>query len=503
MYLKIILTLIITSYTLMGNSATRKDAITLFKSYLDGFQSLEPGFSVVVVTPDEVLLNYNKGVRNTSSKLPLTSDTPIYIASQTKAFIGLLAIKLDHKGILKLDSKISDFWPNLTLPNNLHASEWTLKDLLNHKVPIESNTITFIEAYISELNPKRYPKILKHFAKARQPGFKYDNLGYNIYTAILEHTTGKKWQDWLAIEILKPLKMKHSSAVTSDFDPKNLSWSHTWLGDGKGWHLIPPKHDSIMQSAGGMYVSPTDMGRWLQLHLKQDSSNLGFPQKLLDDSHKQEASIDPNANNPYELPCFGYSYGWNNCNFNGYNLYIHGGSYIGSRTIMAFSRELNIGIAVFSNSDNMTGWLTSRTLVQFLQFLTDDKNATRWATIRQDQYPKRTQRLLNVRQERNKSMQDDPRWDSWKWNPNTFELQEYVGKYQDAIAYIDFEINLRDGLLQLKNDAYKSTLTPAKEDLFATQNWPFDSIQEVKFTRNSGGKIVSFKFHGIEFKKKS
>jgi hypothetical protein len=63
------------------------------------------------------------------------------------------------------------------------------------------------------------------------------------------------------------------------------------------------------------------------------------------------------------------------CDFEGHTLYAHGGGYTGARTMMAFSPDLGVGIGVFSNSDNMTGWLTSRTMIQFLQFVIDHEDA--------------------------------------------------------------------------------------------------------------------------------
>lgn len=117
-------------------------------------------------------------------------------------------------------------------------------------------------------------------------------------------------------------------------------------------------------------TSPRDMGRWLRLQLGASLSPQ-FDARLLDAAHRIGAQVDPKARNAYELPCNGYAFGWNVCDFEGHTLYIHGGSYTGARSMMAFSPDLGVGIGVFSNSDNATGWLTSRIVVQFFQYLVE------------------------------------------------------------------------------------------------------------------------------------
>ena len=85
----------------------------------------------------------------------------------------------------------------------------------------------------------------------------------------IEQETGRPWQDWLKEKVFDPLQLSHTSARTSDFDPGELGWQHIWLGPEDGYHAVPPKTDDVMQSAGGIVTSTTDMARFLQTYLKQ------------------------------------------------------------------------------------------------------------------------------------------------------------------------------------------------------------------------------------------
>lgn len=157
--------------------------------FLDGIPELGPGYAVVIVDRDQQLLGYTRGLRNASSEAPLTMHTPMYIASQTKSYMGLLAQVLDQQGVLRLDSTLADHWPQLRLPDGVDPAAWTLADLLNHRVPLSADAITTLEAYIGSPDPALYPQLLQQFASKRADGFDYDNLGYNIYAAILQQHT--------------------------------------------------------------------------------------------------------------------------------------------------------------------------------------------------------------------------------------------------------------------------------------------------------------------------
>lgn len=481
-----------------ARAASPEAAAAQLREFLDGVPGLGPGYAVVVVDRERTLLEYVRGVRNAGTGQPLTPDTPIYIASQTKAYMGLLAHLLDRRGVLRLDSTLAEHWPALKLPEGVDPGAWTLADLLNHRVPIESDVITALEAYVASPDPAEYPRLLAEFASAREPGFRYDNLGYNVYAAVLHARTGKRWQDWLQQELFLPLGLRHTSARTSTFADDQLAHSHVWLGEAQGWETMPPKPDAIMQSAGGMVSSPADMARWLRLHLGGKAPE-GFDAQLLAAAHRPGAEIDPAARNAYELPCSGYAYGWNVCDFDGHRLYIHGGGYIGARTMMAFAPDLGVGIAAFSNSDNMTGWLTSRTVAQYLQYLTDHPDAGKWAQHRQKLYPERVAKLLDSRRKALADARADARWEGWRWAPTAAELGAYAGRYRGERIPVDVEVEATAEGLRLRMGALERRLQPAAPDLFGASRLQLDPPEPVRFQRDGSGAVVAFEFDGHRY----
>ncbi len=480
---------------------TPEGAAQALSNWLDRFEGIDPGYGVVVVTAEDVLLNRTDGVRHTATGAPFTPDTPIYIASQTKAYMGLLAARLDAEGILSLDSTIADHWPGLDLPGDLDAADWTLRDLITHQVPVSVDVLTFLEAYAMRVDPASYPALIATHGTPREPGFDYDNLGYNIYGAILETATGRSWQDWLAQDIFQPLGLDHTSARTSDFSLDSLSWNHVWTGEETGWADIPPKTDGMMQSAGGMVTSTTDMAAWLQLHLRGEgpagsgltADMLATAQTSFVDTHQED------GRNAIELPCSGYALGWNVCDFEGHTLYVHGGGYTGARTMMAFSPDLGVGIASFSNSDNMTGWLTSRTVIMYLQFLIEHEDASRWADIRVEQYPQRIDWLLGRRREALEDFRGDEQWAGWTWTPAAADLQAYEGVYASGLDGVAFVVALQGEQLVARLGDYRLALEPGREDRFAGWNNPASLPDVVAFERNAAGQVEALTYEGIRF----
>lgn len=481
-------------------ASTPAEAARRLEAFLDGIPALGPGFAVVVVDRDNVLLEYLRGQRNASTGAPLTGDTPMYIASQTKAYMGLLAHRLDRSGVLALEGTLADHWPGLGLPGGLDPADWTLADLLNHRVPIRAETVTWLEAYVRSPDSAAYPGLLASFGSRRDDGFLYDNIGYNLYAAILHHATGKAWQDWLREVVFAPLGLTRTSARTSDFDATELAFNHIWLGERQGWEQVPPKADAIMQAAGGMMTSPRDLARWLQLHLGGDAPT-GFDADLLAAAHRQGADVDPTARNAYELPCGGYAFGWSRCDFAGNLLYIHGGAYTGARSMMAFSPDLGVGIGVLSNSDNMTGWLTSRVIVQYLQFLTDAPDAQDWARLRQRVYPERAAEFLAMRRDELAQARTSDRWQGWAWAPDIETLDGYVGRYGSARFPVVVTIARIDDRLQLRAGAMRKWLAPAAPNLFGARWLVLDGPEPVQFQRDGGGAIAGFEYGGIRFER--
>ncbi|MEM9183661.1 MAG: serine hydrolase, partial [Pseudomonadota bacterium] len=194
------------------------------------------------------------------------------------------------------------------------------------------------------------------------------------------------------------------------------------------------------------------------------------------------------------LACSGYSLGWNLCDFEGHEVFIHGGGYTGNRTMMAFFPALGIGVAAFSNSDNQTGWFTSRTVNMYLQFLTDHPNAAKMRQLRIDRYPERVERLLAYRQDEAEQQQADERWEGWAWRPDATELAGFTGLWRSGEPYRDLTIHKDQAGLSVTWGDETARLRPASPGQFAFQQHPFSELQPLTFRPgpNEGEFMLEF-----------
>ncbi len=471
--------------------ALKQDAVGQLELFLDGLDAPGPAYAVVVVSPDKVLLRHITGRARADSNKPADADTAFYMASQTKAYMGLLAAKLDARGILKLDRSIKDYWPEMMFPEGVDPSKYTLGDLLSHQVPIESDYITTLEAYVGGLAPAEYATALATNGQSRESGFRYANLGYNVYAAILQHASGRSWQDWLQQEIIAPLHLRHTAARSSTLPAGNIAWRHSWMGDEAGWQVMPPKADSVMHSAGGLMTSVNDMATWLQLQLVgKGPAGSGITRAIVRQAQRRHADYEQTSRNAYELPCDGYALGWNICDFKGHVLYIHGGSYAGARSMMAFSPGLQRGIGVFSNSDNATDWLSSRTVTQYFQYLTDDPKARPMAELRKETYPKRIAQLLAMRRDKQSKARADASWQSWQWAPSNAELAAFSGIYGNNDPHNQVRVHWDGTVLRINRGETCATLEPATPGLFGAMASPLDAPQAVRFDQDTSGNAT-------------
>ena len=410
-----------------------------------------------------------------------TGDTPFYIASQTKAFVGLLAVRLDGEGVFDLDQTMADIWPDVALPAGADPSAITFRDLLSHQGPVRNEALSFRTAYSDRVPSADYARLLSTGSEARAPGFDYSNLGYLLYGAALELTTGRDWRDWLDVALLRPAGMTRSGARPGRFD--GVPAYHRWMGE-RGWDVFPGKPDDLMHAAGGLVVSPNDMARWLAIQLGE--ANDAVRPEWVREAQTQRVAADIQGD---VIACQGYALGWNICRLGAVDIRAHGGSYTGVRSAMAVSPELGVAIAVFSTSDSLTGGL-GQTLVQ--TFFETVQNPAR-ETPAPDDFGARYARRLAGFAERRMAQVDqrraEDRWAGWTWRPGAAERAAYAGVYRHPTLG-DYVVSSEGEAVHARLGVVERVLEPAAPDLFAMTDGLADPPTPFRFERTDGRVVA-------------
>ncbi|MEE2566383.1 serine hydrolase [Hyphobacterium marinum] len=486
-------------------------------SGLDGFmeqaeqmQEFPPGAAVIVVTDDGRRYIRMHGVLNAQTGAPATAESEFYIASMTKAYVGLLAARLDAEGVFPLTTTLAEVWPDLQMPEGRDAMSITMRDLLSHQAAISADEIGYLEAYVRDVAPSEYPGLIERYATARESGFQYSNLGYNIYAAALEQVTEINWRDWLDQDVFTPLGLDQTSGRTSDFDPADVAWGHRRTGAhqddwprANGWYLIPPKPDGMMQSAGGLMTSASDMARWMEIQLTGETpARSGITPAMIALTHDTIAVQQGDGDG---FTCDGYGFGWNVCEYlypgdaaaDFGTILQHGGGYTGYRTGMTLAPDLGLGVAVFTNSDSMTGFLSLEITKQALELALDLPAREQWQARRLDVYGRQNQRYLDHLQNQVSGARADAQWNGWSWAPAADELATYTGTYSNPDFVLgSVEIEAGETGLVLRSDALTYQLEPASPDLFGGQTNAYSGIDNFTFLRGEDGSVVALDWDG-------
>ena len=172
------------------------------------------------------------GIASQDGQVPMTKDTPIYIASITKLYTATAIMRLYEKGALSLDDPIAKYLPE-GLIRGIHVYQGkdyshkiTIKELLSHTSGIADYYTekpkggkSLFELILEE--PERswtVDETIERAQKDLQPNFppgtdtSYSDTNFQLLGKIIEAVTGK------------PLHI-----VYNDFFFRPLGLKHTWL----------------------------------------------------------------------------------------------------------------------------------------------------------------------------------------------------------------------------------------------------------------------------------
>jgi len=472
-----------------------------------------PGYVVVVATADGHTWARTGGTLGEGENLPAEATSEFYIASMTKAYMGLLAAQLDLDGILSLDSTLADHWPDLQMPGDVPASEITLRDLITHQAPIQVGAITGTEANFRDLPIEDYPRYIETFGEAREPGFQYDNLGYNIYGAILELETGKNWRDWLGDVLFEPNGMTGTSGRVSDFEPDTIAWGHqpdigispVWPS-ANGWYLIHPKTDGMMQSAGGLMTTGEDFATWIEMNLSHDAN--GISAAAFEDAQTQHVEQEGDG---HGFSDEGYAYGWNNSiliydrpDASGEipeptRLLQHGGGYTGYNSLITLAPDLGIGIAVAFNTEGPVQYAGLEISKQVFELALGIEGTDEAAAGRAGNLTAFTDRFLPRIADRMTEAMAAERWGAGGWTPDAAALDAFTGRYESD-GWIPIADVSRDGdRLHISVYDAQRIVVPVSEDIFASYSDGLSPPEYVHFLRDENGAVTGLQWDDDTF----
>ena len=98
-----------------------------------------PGLAVAIVQNGRVLSARGYGVTDARNGEPVDAHTVFRLASLSKSFAGTVTGMLVNDGVLRWDSRLTDYVPSFRLSSPDAAQQVTVADLLSHRTGLTHN----------------------------------------------------------------------------------------------------------------------------------------------------------------------------------------------------------------------------------------------------------------------------------------------------------------------------------------------------------------------------
>ena len=441
-----------------------------------------PGIAVGVVKDDRVV--YLKAFGD------VTPDSLFEIASTTKAFTATaMAMLVDDKK-LSWDDPVRNTIPSFHLADPSADALVTLRDLVTHRTGLSRHDELWDETRFSRDDVIRRAGFVP-LTKPIRSTYQYNNIMFAAAGEAVASASGMWWEDFIRTRIFAPLGMTHSRITLAEWNASSHTTGHHF--DAKTSHVTPTEFNdySAIAPAGTIKSCASDMTQWLRFQLANgaiDGKRLVSEKSLLETRTPQIVVPFEPETNP-ETNVITYGMGWNVQDYRGTLMNVHAGALNGFRTQVALLPKQNAGIVVLTNADRGRAGIAIRNTIadRILGGPTRDWNA----------YELELERKSDERDTRHRAETEAKR------NPNakpSHDLAAYAGTYRDR-AYGDATVTLTDGALTLHWQKLNVPLVHSNYDTFTAIDDAEDVDENVQFSSDVEGRVVTMSVFGETFTK--
>ncbi len=332
----IILAILISGLSLVqANDAEVKALSAQDEAFVDAlfadFVGDRPGTAVMIAKGNDLLLCKAYGLADMGKKTPVTCQTNFRVGSVSKQFTAMAILQLVGRGTLKLDSKLTDIFPDF--PE--YGEVVTVFHLLTHQSglpgygPLGDRTKG---KQLSDHDVLSYLKTLDALEFPPSTRFQYSNSAYAVLAEIVAAKAGVPFEDYMDREIFSVAGMQ----ATQHFDPNqeipNRAFGYEVKEDSIRWN--DQSVASAIKGDGSIYTSPRDYFHW---HLALNNEALVSPQM-----HAAAYTAQKGTDSKY-------GFGWYMPEKSSMAFVQHGGSTAGFLTYTARIPERKITVAIFTN----------------------------------------------------------------------------------------------------------------------------------------------------------
>ena len=459
-----------------------------------------PGIAIVVIKDDRPIFVRAYGMADKEAGIQANTDTLYYIASSTKSFTALAASMLDKEGKIKFSDPVTKYTPGIRFKNDI-PHKITIRDLLTHTSSLRNSPLVNRLAFTGQIDQSEIDHAFAEgtsFNDANFGKYNYTNLGYNIYGLTLHYHLHKKWQDLLQERIFAPAGLKHTTAYVSTARAKKLGIAAPYVIDtdaadaGKMVRSKLEKSDNNMQSAGGIFMSISDLGRWLNLNMNGGK---------LDRKQVVPADLIRNAQTGYtkstrnEPPFSGdgeYGLGWQIGKYRNERVIYHHGGYPGYRSHVSFMQGKRVAVGVLVNNDALGGRIADMLAAYGYDWWLQTDNL-------EADYATQLQETVKAFESRRQGIAAEAAGRAKREWQLTKPFTDYAGEYRnDLLGTI--EIVEKGKALAVRMGNINTVATPfTQKDTIRVVMLPGGNGEVISFADYTEGKFGSLNYAGVTF----
>jgi len=243
--------------------ATIADARAAIQKELAEGEQKTTAITVALCDDQRILWAEAFGSIDQTRGLAPTPETLFCIASCSKVIAAVATMILVDRKLIELDAPLVRYVPAFRMADGEASRDITVRMLLNHSSGLHGTyipnvlTIVPVYGYAAEFRDALANERLKH-----PPGEMavYCNDGFTLIELLVGAVTDQPYTDFVEKEILAPLGMRHSRFALEPFGAGSFAPGLDSAGR-------PEPQEYVNVYAGGLYSTPSDMGRLAMLFL--------------------------------------------------------------------------------------------------------------------------------------------------------------------------------------------------------------------------------------------
>ena len=308
-----------------------------------------PGLSMAVIQDGEILWSGTFGVRSRETNEPVDENTIFEAASLTKTVTAVAVLKLVERGVVDLDTPLSEYLPYPKLAGDDRYKKITARHVLTHTTGL----------------PNWGNKLL------REPGvqYGYSGEGFLYLGRTLEKLTGMTLEEFARKEIFDPLGMSRTSYVWNELYAANGASGHDRHGFAN-----PLRQRTDPNGGASLITNAKDYAAYLcailnNQVLKPETIDMMLTPHVKATSRREEGKLDDYVS---------WGFGWGIQPGNTENGFWHWGDNGDLRAFTVSYKGRKEGLVFFSNSENL--FAIAESLISLV--IDDPQYAFGWLTYK-------------------------------------------------------------------------------------------------------------------------